>query len=167
MQRTSPPGNSTDSVSGTARRRKGRLHDHGGCRDLGGLGGLRPAHTDAGAGIRDPGARQVTFETSGTMRLRMSHDPPGFGRLLVPHLSPVARRANLTSPSSSLHSHRSPEEVVCCCEAFLCWHPVKEGGPSRNRRSLSPKGGDHERGRSDQDVTILPAACIATMTAPA
>jgi hypothetical protein len=40
-------------------------------------------------------------------------------RLLVPHQSPVARRANLTSPSGSLHSHRSTQEVVCCCVSFL------------------------------------------------
>jgi len=42
-----------------------------------------------------------------------------FGRLLVSHVSSVARRANLTSPPRSLHSDRSPEDVVCCWVGFL------------------------------------------------
>ncbi len=134
-----------------------------------------PAHADAAGLHRDPEAGQVTFDTSGNPSV--SRTPTILQdsvvcSFLTSHL--VARRANLTSPSRSLHSHRSPEEVVSCCIGFLVLASDEGKEVHRGTRRVAGRTEEIMRARSDKDVTILPAACIpagvdyrAGLTSPA
>ena len=110
------------------------------------------AHADPRGRHRNPGAGQVTFDAVGNPSVS-SHDPPGFGCLLVPHLSRVTRYANLTSPSGSLHSYRSSDEVMCYCVGPFCVASLKGRRSIEEPVEVSRRRKEIMRGRPDQDVT--------------